>query len=146
MPSSGETLLIVDDDPAIQLVLADRLEALGYQVITAADGRTGLALLDQASPQLVLLDLQLPDMDGLEVLKAMRQREAEVTVVIITAYGTVERTVQAMREGAYNFITKPFEPDHIALTVQRALERERLKREVALLSEAVGEPYRQVVG
>jgi DNA-binding NtrC family response regulator len=145
MEPRGETLLIVDDDLALQEVLADRLEALGYRVVVAANGQEGLALLEKAGPQLVLLDLQLPDMSGLEVLAEIRTREAEVTVVMITAHGTVERAVQAMKAGAYDFITKPFEPDHIALTVQRALERERLKREVALLSEAVGEPYRQVV-
>jgi len=146
MAISGETLLLIDDDPAIQDVLTDRLEALGYRVVVAANGQAGLALLDTEGPQLVLLDLELPDMSGLAVLKEIRKREAEVTVVIITAYGTVERAVQAMKEGAYDFITKPFEPDRLALTVQRALERERLKGEVALLSEAVGERYRQVVG
>src|SRR5581483_8821775 len=146
MPPAGETLLLIDDDPAIQEVLADRLESLGYQVLAAANGQEGLALLEKEGPQLILLDIELPDMNGLEVLKEMRQREAEITVVIITAHGTVERAVQAMKEGAYDFITKPFEPAHIALTVQRALERERLKGEVALLSEVVGERYRQVVG
>src|SRR5215468_7240272 len=132
MPASEATLLIIDDDPAIREILGDRLEALGYRVLTAADGQTGLTMLDQAGPHLVLLDIELPDMNGLEVLKEIRRRELEVTVVMITAHGTVERAVQAMKDGAYDFLTKPFEPDRVALTVQRALEREGLKREVAL--------------
>src|SRR5918992_6186251 len=121
MPPAGETLLLIDDDPASQEVLADRLEALGYRVFAAANGQEGLALVEKEGPQLLLLDIEMPGMNGLEVLKAIRKRENDVTVVMITAYGTIERAVQAMKEGAYDFITKPFEPDHIALTVQRAL-------------------------
>jgi class 3 adenylate cyclase len=83
----------------------------------------------------VLLDIEMPGMNGLEVLTEIRRREIDTTVVIITAYGTVERAVQAMKEGAYDFISKPFEPDHIALVAQKALEREKLKREVDILSE-----------
>ena len=146
MPPSGESILVVDDDPDIQEVLTDRLEALGYRVFAASTGREGIALLEGEGPQLVLLDIELPDMNGLEVLTAIRKRDPEVTVVMITAYGTVERAVQAMKQGAYDFLPKPFEPDHLALTVQKGLERERLKRAVEMLSAAVGERYRQVVG
>ena len=85
------SILIVDDDPDIQAVLADRLAALGYRVCIAATGRNGLALLEAEGPQLVLLDLGLPDMHGLDVLMAMRTRVPDVMVVMITAYGTVER-------------------------------------------------------
>lgn len=146
MKSLGGTVLVVDDDPDIQEVLRDRLESLGYQVLSAANGREGLGLLEKQSPQLLFLDIEMPDMNGLEVLKEIRKREIDVTVVMITAYGTIERAVQAMKEGAYDFIPKPFEPDHIALTVQKALEREGLKRGVELLSGEVCERYRLIVG
>jgi DNA-binding NtrC family response regulator len=146
MPPFGESILVVDDDPDIQEVLTDRLEALGYRVFAASTGGEGLALVEDEGPQLVLLDIELPDMNGLEVLTAIRKRDPEVTVVMITAHGTVERAVQAMKRGAYDFLPKPFEPDHLALTVQKGLERERLKRAVEMLSAAVGERYRQVVG
>ena len=146
MKSFSGTILVVDDDPDIREVLRDRLESLGYRVLVAPSGKEGLELLEKQSPQLALLDIEMPGMNGLEVLKEIRRREIDVTVVMITAYGTIERAVQAMKEGAYDFIPKPFEPDHIALSVQKALERERLKREVEILSEEVGERYRLVVG
>jgi DNA-binding NtrC family response regulator len=141
----GETILLVDDDLDFQEIVTDRLAALGYRVLVASNGQEGLALLEKEGPQVVLLDIEMPDMNGLEVLKAMRTRAHDVTVVMLTAYGTIERAVQAMRQGAYDFIPKPFEPEHLVLTVQKALERERLKREVAILSEAVGEQYRHCV-
>jgi DNA-binding NtrC family response regulator len=140
------TILVVDDDPDIQEVLRDRLESLSYRVLSASSGQEGLELLEKQSPQMVLLDIEMPGMNGLEVLKEIRKREHDVTVVMITAYGTIERAVEAMKEGAYDFIPKPFEPDHIALTVQKALERESLKREVEILSEEVCERYRLHVG
>ncbi len=146
MNSPSGTVLVVDDDPDIQEVLRDRLESLGYRVLVAASGKEGLDLLEKQSPQLLLLDIEMPDMNGLEVLKEIRKREYDVTVVMITAYGTIERAVQAMREGAYDFIPKPFEPDHIGLTVRKALEREKLKRGVEILTEEVSERYHLVVG
>ena len=135
MKSFSGTILVVDDDPDIREVLRDRLESLGCRVLLAPSGQAGIELLEKQSPQMVLLDIEMPGMNGLEVLKEIRRREIDVTVVMITAYGTVDRAVQAMKDGAYDFIPKPFEPDHIALIVQKAFERERLKREVNILSE-----------
>jgi DNA-binding NtrC family response regulator len=146
MPPLSASILIVDDDPDIQEVLADRLAALGYRVCTAATGRDGLALLEAEGPQLVLLDLGLPDMNGLDVLTAMRAQAPDVVVVMITAYGTVERAVQAMKQGAYDFVLKPFAPDHLTLIVQKAVERERLTSQVLVLADAVGQRYRLVGG
>jgi DNA-binding NtrC family response regulator len=146
MPPVSASILIVDDDPDIQEVLADRLEALGYRVSTAATGGDGLARLEAEGPQLVLLDLGLPDMNGLDVLTAMRTRAPDIVVVMITAYGTVERAVQAMKQGAYDFLCKPFEPDRLTLIVQKALERERLTSQVHALADAVGQRYRLVGG
>jgi DNA-binding NtrC family response regulator len=146
MPPVSASILIVDDDPDIQEVLADRLQALGYRVSTAATGGDGLARLEAEGPQLVLLDLGLPDMNGLDVLTAMRTRAPDVVVVMITAYGTVERAVQAMKQGAYDFVLKPFEPDHLTLIVQKALERERLTSQVHALAEAIGQRYHLVGG
>lgn len=139
-------VLVVDDDSDIQEVLKDRLESLGYQVLLGSNGKEGLELLEKRNPHMVLLDVEMPGMNGLQVLREIRRRGHDVTVVMITAYGTIERAVQAMKEGAYDFIPKPFEPDHIALLVEKALERERLKRGVDLLTEEIGERYRMVVG
>jgi len=139
-------ILVVDDDPDIREVLKDRLESLGCQVLVAASGAEGLELLEKQNPQVVLLDIEMPAMSGLEALKEIHKRDFDITVVMITAHGTIERAVEAIKEGAYDFIPKPFESDHIALIVQRALERERLKRGVEVLSGQVGERYRLIAG
>jgi DNA-binding NtrC family response regulator len=145
MKTAVGNILIVDDDPDVQEVLKDRLESLGYRAVAALTGRQGLELLDKESPQMVFLDIELPDMNGLEALKAIRKRQNDVAVVIITAYGTIERAVQAMKDGAYDFISKPLKPGYVALIVERAMERERLKREVEILSGEAGQRYHLVV-
>jgi DNA-binding NtrC family response regulator len=145
MKTAAGNILIVDDDPDVQEVLKDRLESLGYRAVPAVTGRQGLELLDKESPQMVFLDIELPDMNGLEALKAIRKKQNDVAVVIITAYGTIERAVQAMKDGAYDFISKPLKPGYVALVVERAMERERLKREVEILSGEAGERYHLVV-
>ena len=145
MKAAVGNILIVDDDPDVQEVLKDRLESLGYRAVPALTGRQGLELLEKENPQMVFLDIELPDMNGLEALKAIRKRQNDVAVVIITAYGTIERAVQAMKDGAYDFISKPLKPGYVALIVERAMERERLKREVEILSGEAGERYHLVV-
>ena len=139
-------ILIVDDEPFNLDLLEQELTDRGYVIERAANGGEALGKVHSFLPDLILLDYQMPDMNGLEVLKELRSRGNDVPVVMITAYGTIERAVQAMKEGAYDFIPKPFDPDHLALVVQKALERQRLKRDVEILSEEVGERYRLVVG
>jgi DNA-binding NtrC family response regulator len=145
MKAAAGNILIVDDDPDVQEVLKDRLESLGYRAVPALTGKQGLELLDKENPQMVFLDIELPDMNGLEALKAIRKRQNDVAVVIVTAFGTIERAVQAMKDGAYDFISKPLKPGYVALIVERAMERERLKREVEILSGEAGERYHLVV-
>ncbi|MBI3270349.1 MAG: sigma-54-dependent Fis family transcriptional regulator [Planctomycetes bacterium] len=129
-------LLIVDDDEHILQAVAERFTALGHEVSTATSGREALSKIRRDRPDLVLLDLQLPDGDGLSVLAELRQDGLEVTVVVLTAYGTVERAVQAMKSGAYDFIQKPFETALVEETVKRALERSALQRECSALRMA----------
>jgi DNA-binding NtrC family response regulator len=146
MEPAGETILVVDDDAYIQKILADRLESLGYRVLVAADGKQALELLDHKDPQLMFLDIEMPCMKGLEVLKEIRHRQRDLPVIMITAYGSIDLAVQAMKEGAYDFIPKPFKSGHIALVVQKALERQRLRREIEVLSEEVDKRYSLVTG
>ncbi|HEY2988508.1 MAG TPA: sigma-54 dependent transcriptional regulator, partial [Candidatus Binatia bacterium] len=141
-----EKILIVDDEPFNLDLLEQELTDRGYSIQRADSGARALGEFESFHPDLILLDYQMPDMNGVEVLKELRGRGHETPVVLITAYGTIERAVQAMKEGAYDFIPKPFEPDHLALVVQKALEREKLKREVEILSEEVGERYHLVAG
>jgi DNA-binding NtrC family response regulator len=146
MQSAGETILVVDDDPYIQEALGDRLESLGYRVTHAADGKEALEFIDRHDPQLVFLDIEMPGMRGIDVLKEIRKREKDFPVVMITAYGSIDLAVEAMKEGAYDFIPKPFKGGHVAVVVDKAIERQRLRREKAVLSEEVDKRYRLVAG
>jgi DNA-binding NtrC family response regulator len=139
-------ILIVDDEPFNLDLLEQELAEKGYGVERARDGQEALDKLQTSQPDLVFLDYMMPGMNGMEVLKEIRRRGIDVPVVMITAHGTIERAVEAMKEGAYDFITKPFEPDHVALIVRKALERQRLRAEVEILSEQVESRYRLVAG
>lgn len=133
-------ILIVDDDPDIATTLRDRLESLGYDTITARDGIRALELIEQDSPNLVLLDLEMPKLSGLGVLKHLsrhRQNGQDLPVIVMTAHGSIAAAVEAMKEGAYDFLTKPFDVDHLSIVIRKAVERESLSRHVACLRSEV---------
>lgn len=142
----SDKILIVDDEPSNRNILRQELTHRGYAVETANDGSEALNKVESTRPDLIILDYMMPDLTGLDVLKELRKREDDTPVVLITAYGTVDRAVEAMKEGAYDFITRPFEPDHIAIVLQKALERQRLRREVVVLSEEVDQRYHLILG
>jgi DNA-binding NtrC family response regulator len=146
MKTLSGTILIADDDGDIRDILTDMLASLGARIVTTADGPGCLTHADAEAPDLILLDIEMPMLNGLDVLKELRRRGNNAAVIMITAYGTIERAVEAMKQGAYDFITKPFDLDHIALTVEKALERERLKRGLEQFAEEVGKRYRLVGG
>lgn len=120
------TILIVDDEPDIREILRDRLEGYGYRVITAVNGEEALTAIETEDPDLTFLDIRLPGMDGMDVLKKVKGMNPDSIVVMITAYGTIEQAVEAMKHGAYDFITKPLNPSLIQMTVTKALERKTL--------------------
>ena len=127
-------ILIVDDDPHIRQALVERFAARKFDVSHAGSGRDAFAKIVREQPDVVLLDLQLPEGDGLSVLRRLREEDVEATVVVITAFGSIDKAVQGMKEGAYDFIQKPFEPALIEETVRRALERTTLKRTLKVSS------------
>jgi two-component system nitrogen regulation response regulator NtrX len=138
-------LLVVDDEPQILQVVSGILQDEGFEVVTAADGETALKLVAEDSPDLVLLDIALPGKDGLEVLQELKGRYANLPVVMISAYGSVENAVKATRLGAYDFIEKPPNADNILLTVRNALEMARLAEENRRLRLQAA-PFREIVG
>lgn len=142
----GETILVADDDTYIQEVLGDRLESLGYRVLRVGDGKLALEMIERQDPQLVFLDIEMPGMKGLDVLRELRKRDKDFPIVMITAYGSIDLAVEAMKEGAYDFIPKPFKATHIAHVVEKAMERQKLRREKEVLSEEVGKRYQLVAG
>ena len=141
-----DKILIVDDEPFNLDLLEQELADRGYAIERARDGAEALRKNEITRPDVVLLDYMMPGMNGLDVLKDIRGGESEVPVIMMTAHGSIEIAVQAMKLGAYDFVLKPFEPDHIAMTIEKALEHSRLRRGAALLAEEQDERYRLVAG
>ncbi|HWH77068.1 MAG TPA: sigma-54 dependent transcriptional regulator, partial [Candidatus Binatus sp.] len=139
-------ILIVDDEPFNLDLLEQELSDLGYPSERANDGKQALAKLDQIDPDLVLLDYRMPDMNGLDVLREIRQRRKDLPVVMITAFGTIDLAVEAVKAGADDFVTKPFDPEHLALVVKKALERADLKAEVEFLAQELGGRHQLIAG
>ena len=132
------TVLIVDDEKNIRATLARGLRLEGYRAEEAANGREALKILDEGGVDLVLLDLQMPEMDGLALLSAMRERGFCVPSIVLTAHGSIDRAVEAVKLGAYDFIEKPPSMERILLAAGHALDRDRLVRENRRLTEETG--------
>ncbi len=131
MMQSKAHVLVVDDDPGIRRQIGDRLASRGHRVDEAANGAVALEMFRRESPDLAILDLHLPDTNGLEVLSTIRKEDdgADVAALVITAYGDIETAVEAMKLGAFDFITKPFDMSHLDVCVDKALGQVDLKRE-----------------
>lgn len=129
-------ILIVDDDLAIRTMLQKVLEREGYDVVAALNGEEAVDLAEKEAPDLILLDLGLPGIDGIETLKRIKKNDSEIAAIMITAEGSIQSAVSAMKAGARNYITKPFNTDEIRLLVSETLETVRLRREVHLLRNA----------
>jgi DNA-binding NtrC family response regulator len=122
-------ILVIDDDKAMRDACYQILSRQGYQVELAANARQGLTLLERISFDVILLDLVMPDLDGLETLKKIRGIDPEIEVIIITGYGTIQSAVESIKAGAFHFLSKPFVPDDLRHVVSRALEKRRLDLE-----------------
>jgi two-component system response regulator PilR (NtrC family) len=139
--SSLGLILIVDDEPVIRDVLTQLLTSEGYEVEIAASGEEGLQKFSLRTPDLILLDLLMPGLDGIEVLKTVKKIQPQALVIIITAYASVESAIEAMKMGAYDYVQKPFKHEELLLTVRRALEHKVLQDENLRLRDALDRKY-----
>jgi len=130
-----ETILIVEDKESMAAMLKETIESGGYKVISAYDGLQGINYLKEGKVDLVLTDLKLPQKDGIDVLMASKEENQFRPVIIMTAYGSVETAVEAMKRGAADFITKPFDTDHLLMLIKRSIQTQRLMTENILLKE-----------
>jgi len=128
-----DTILVIEDKQSMLDMLTQTLEAEGYQVIPARDGAEGIRKLADGSIGLVLTDLKLPKKDGFEVLRAVHVENPLLPVIVMTAFGTIETAVRAVKQGAYDFLTKPFDMDHLLVLIRRALDTTRVATENILL-------------
>ncbi len=137
-----ETILIVDDEKNYPLILSAILEEEGYETLTANSGREALEKLNNSDVDLVLTDMKMPSMDGIELLEKIKRIDPELPVIMMTAYGTVEKAVEAMQKGAYNYILKPFDNESLVLYVKKAIAMYRVIKENRRLRDAVTSQYR----
>jgi DNA-binding NtrC family response regulator len=136
---SRETVLVIDDDESLRRVMEYTLHEAGLRVLTAADGIEGLRIFELEKPPVVVTDIQMPGISGYEVLKRIKEESPGALVVVITAYGTVEKAVEAMKLGAYDYLTKPFSRDELRLVVEKALSYRGLQEENVRLKEQLAD-------
>src|ERR1700730_10598335 len=127
MLPEGKQVLIVDDEPNLRKILSAQLTRDGYDVLTAEDGEQGLQVLRDHHIDLVVTDLKMPKIDGMTLLKKALEEEPELPVVLITAHGTIDTAVEALKRGAFDFVTKPFDKDEVRQIVAKALKTRELR-------------------
>ena len=135
-------ILIIDDDPAMVSVISDICQERGHQTVAYSSGSKALENLSTHAPQLVITDMRMDKVGGLDILRECKEVLPQTPVILITAYKTVETALEAMKLGAYDYITKPFKVDELQLTIQRALDNQSLVRENKNLRQIVKEKYR----
>lgn len=134
-------ILVIDDEEIVRESLSDWLKKFGYYVETAENGTKGLEKIRNQQWHIMLVDLKLPDIGGLEILKETRKIQENAVVIIITAYATVDTAIQAMKDGAYDYITKPFDPDEINIIIQKVIEHQKLVDENIFLRRELTKRY-----
>src|SRR5919112_2122223 len=132
-PISAERVLIVEDEPSTRLGLSELVRTWGFTTDAAADGQEALDKITAFRPSIIISDLVMPRMGGLDLLRALKDDGGEFTVVLLTAQGTVETAVEAIKQGAYDFLTKPIEPQRLKILLDKIVERQDTLREVKVL-------------
>ena len=139
-------ILVIDDEEHMRWALEKAMKQEGYGVITAAGGREGLEALHREGASLVILDLKMPDLDGLEVLKRIREAYPRLPVIMITAHGTIQTAIEAMKIGAADYITKPFDLDELKIVIRKTLQMSQLMHEVSFLRAELMKEHGEMVG
>jgi len=134
-------IVVIDDEPLMRITIQDALVAEGYKVVNAETGKNGLTLLRENQADIVITDLKLPDMDGIEILRKVKASGPETQVILITAYGSIDSAVTAMKEGASDYLTKPFAMDELLLIIKRILRIKELEEENISLRKKVEERF-----
>ena len=139
-------ILVVDDEPKMARVLELMLKSMGHAVLTAGNGVQALALFGRNAVDLIITDLRMPEMDGMELLARLREQGSDVPVMVITAHGTVETAITAMKHGACDYILRPFDLDALMLAIERALQGVDVARQNTFLREEIQRGWDAFVG
>ncbi|MEY2932678.1 MAG: Fis family transcriptional regulator, partial [Pseudomonadota bacterium] len=135
-------VLVVDDEENIRLVLRTLLKRHGYEVEAAPGGEEALGLVESFGPDVVITDVRMPRMGGMDLLSTLRAKGNDATVIVMSAYGNLDQAIDAIKAGAYDYIQKPFKPDEVVLALRKAEEREALRRENRVLREEIRREHR----
>jgi len=135
-------VLVVDDEENLRVVLRTLLRRHGYEVETASSGDEALGMVDSFGPDVVLTDVRMPKMGGLDLLSTLKAKGNEATVIVMSAYGNMDQALEAMKAGAYDYVQKPFKPDEVVLVLRKAEERELLRRENRALRDEIRKEHR----
>src|SRR6188768_4594164 len=138
-PTVGERVLIVEDDPSTRSGLAELVQAWGFQTAEAADGEEAMRKVTTFRPAIIVSDLVMPRMGGSELLRALKDQLSDITFILLTAQGTVDSAVEAIKEGAYDYLSKPVDPQRLQILLQKAVERQETLREVRHLRRQLRE-------
>src|SRR5665648_819885 len=139
-------ILVIDDEEKMCWALERALSQEGYQVVTATRGLHGIELAKKHNSSLVILDLKMPDIGGLEVLKQLKEINASIPVIMITAHGSIDTAIEAMKIGATDYITKPFKLEELKAHIRQALHLSNLENQVNFLRQELGKKYGKMVG
>ena len=137
----NKQILIIDDEENMRHMLSTLLGKEGFDIVTASSGKEGMKCLEKSDFDVILCDVRMPEMDGLAFLKELQGKKTESPVIMMSGYGTIDTAIEAMKLGAYDYISKPFKPDEIILTLKKAEERERLRRENIFLKSEIRKEY-----
>lgn len=147
MENHSRRILVADDDPSIRALLKELLEGEHYNVYEAKDGEEVVAEVSATNPDLVLMDIRMPKVDGLAVLQQMQAEKKDIPMILMTAFGSSNLAIQAIRLGAYDYITKPFDLDDLLLTIRRFFERQELTHEIKVLRQQMQrDPSERIIG
>ncbi len=139
---SQAKILIVDDDPEALETLSDVLEDEGYKILTANNGKEAIAQTAEEKPQVILLDIKMPDINGIEILRRIKKTDKDISIIMITAHGSMDTVIQVMRLGAYDYLNKPFDLDKMKILIKRALEAQISTKELSYLTSELEKEYK----
>ncbi|HDN95412.1 MAG TPA: sigma-54-dependent Fis family transcriptional regulator [Nitrospirae bacterium] len=143
--ASKANILIIDDEKNIIETLSSILDDEGYNVVTASSGENGLKMFSKHNPDIILLDIWMPDMDGLETLKQIRTKDKEISIIMISGHSNIDTAVQAIKLGAYDFLEKPLSLDKVLIIIKRALEKQNLEKENIALKNSISKQW-EIIG
>src|SRR4030095_7737339 len=138
-----EKILIIDDNESLRYTLTTVLEEAGFHAAAVEDGHKGISEIRNSSYNLVICDMKLPGMDGMQIIGEIKKVKPELPVLVLTAFGDIKNAVEAMKQGASDYLTKPFNNDEMIMTIRKALEMRYLNQEINLLRKKMEETYRQ---